>query len=657
MLLPLLALAGALLPTDSTRWIVSNHGREAGDLVVVRTADSAIVRWVFTDRNRGTRVEMRYRLNANGEPVSGEQRPVLADGTAGTPTDGFEVGADSVWYGTPGSPRRMAVKRNPTSYVGARGGTPWEQAALARFLLAQPSRAASVMGTGSARAEVIADTTLRLGSRRQRARLVMVYRNGAPTPTGVWLDERGQLLATDVQWFITVRPDLRPLLPSFRAIELKWRNAVGEAVAKRVVTPLRGDLVIRNGSLFDSERGVMVPSQTVVVRGDRIVSVGPDATAAVSADATVIDATGKTIMPGMWEMHTHLQVASQSVFGAMQLAQGLTTARDLASDIDVAVSQRDRERAGKLASPRIILGGFMEGPLAWAGPTEVLVSTEAEARAWVARYDSLGYRQIKLYNITHPDLVPVIATEARKRGMILSGHIPRGMSMQAAVALGYDEIQHAAFFFSNFFPDSLYLPQMRAYSQVATAVAPTFDVDSPAMTSLIEFLAQRRTVVDGTFNLWIGGGASVVGAGGSGNQEKADSAYMKLIRRLYAAGVPLVAGTDNAAGATYRRELEMYERAGIPRAKILQIATIDAARFMKDDAQYGSIREGKVADLLVVNGNPLEKISDLQKLEVVIRGGRYYKVSDLMAAVNARSAVRNTGAADGLDGCGAHFDP
>jgi imidazolonepropionase-like amidohydrolase len=657
MLLPLLALAGTLLPADTTRWIVSNHGREAGDLVVVRTADSAIVRFVFTDRNRGTRVEMRYRLNAAGEPVRGEQRPVLADGSVGAPTDAFEVDADSIWFGLGGATPRTAVKRTTGAYVGARGGTPWEQAALARHLLVQPNRTAPVMGAGSARAELIADTTLRAGGRRQRARLVMVYRNNAPTPSGIWLDEKGQLLATDVQWFITVRPDAQPFLPALRAIELKWRNALGESVAQKVVTPVHGDLVIRNGDLFDSERGVMVPGQTVIVRGDRVLTVGPATSTPIPDGATVIDATGKVILPGLWEMHTHLQVANQSAFSLFQLAQGLTTARDLASDIDVAVSQRDRERAGRLASPRIILGGFMEGPLKWAGPTEVLVATEAEARAWVARYDSLGYKQIKLYNITHPDLVPVIAAEAHRRGMLLSGHIPRGLSMQAAVSLGYDEIQHAAFFFSNFFPDSLFLPQMRAYSQVATAVAPSFDVDSPAMTSLIEFLAARRTVVDGTFNLWIGGGASVVGAGGSNNQEKADSAYMRLIRRLYAAGVPLVAGTDNSAGVTYRRELEMYERAGIPRAKILQIATLDAARLMKDDAGYGSIVAGKVADILVVNGKPLEKISDLQKLEVVIRGGRYYKVSDLLGAVNARSGARPGGAAEGADGCSTQLHP
>lgn len=656
MLLPLLALAASAVATDTTRWIVSNHGREAGDLVVVRTADSVLVRWIFTDRNRGTRVEMRYQLNAKGDLVRGEQRPVLADGTAGAPTDGFEAGADTVWYGRNNGAARTAVRRPPAAFVSVRAGTPWEQAKLARFLLTQPTRAAAVVGIGSVRAELIADTTLRAGSRRQRARLVMMYRNGAQTPNGIWLDEAGELLATDVQWFITVRPDAQTLLPALRAIELQWRNALGEAVAQRAVTKVAGALAITNGNLFDSERGVVVPAQTVIVRGDRIVAVGPTTSTPVPDGATVIDATGKTIMPGMWEMHTHLQVANQSSMSLMQLAQGLTTARDLASDIDVAVSQRDRERAGKLASPRIILAGFMEGPLVWAGPTEVLVSTEAQARAWVERYDSLGYRQIKLYNLTHPDLVPVIADEAHKRGMLLSGHIPRGMSMQAAVALGYDEVQHAAFFFSNFFPDSLYLPQMRAYSQVATAVAPTFDVNSPAMTALIEYLAKRKTVIDGTFNLWIGGGGALVGAGGSGNQQKADSAYMQLIRRLYAAGVPLVAGTDNSAGITYRRELEMYEKAGIPVPKILQIATIDAARFMKDDAHYGSITAGKVADILVVAGRPAERISDLQKLEVIIRGGRYYKVSDLLLAVGARNGVRST-AAEGGDGCGLRLSP
>ena len=176
-------------------------------------------------------------------------------------------------------------------------------------------------------------------------------------------------------------------------------------------------------------------------------------------------------------MHTHLFLAGEEA-GLMQLAAGITSVRDMASDIDVAVSQRERAQRGTMLSPRIILAGFIEGPGKWAGPSDVLVRTEDEARAWVARYDSLGYKQIKLYNLVHPDLVPTIAEEAHKRGMRLSGHIPRGLTSQSAVQLGFDEFQHAAFLFSTFFQDSLYVPRMRAYSEVATTVAPTFDVNS-----------------------------------------------------------------------------------------------------------------------------------------------------------------------------------
>ena len=99
---------------------------------------------------------------------------------------------------------------------------------------------------------------------------------------------------------------------------------------------------------------------------------------------------------------------------------------------------------------------------------------------------------------------------------------------------------------------------------------------------------------------------------------------------------------------------EMYEKAGIPVPKILQIATIDAARFMKDDANYGSVTVGKVADLLVVAGRPAERVGDLQKVETVIRGGRYYKVADLLSAAGLRIGPGRNGL-DGDDGCAGGF--
>lgn len=644
MLIPAFALAAsAALAADSTTWLVDNHGRRAGDLVVVTRGDTVIARWVFTDRNRGTRTETRHVVR-DGRWIAGENRPVLADGAVGDPTERYEVVGDSVRLTTArGTPLTSALV--PGAFLAVRGGTPFEQAALARHLLARPDLTAPLAGGTVARAEVVADTTVRLGAQRLRVRLVMVHRGASAYPSGVWLDERGDLLATEVGWFITVREGREALLPVLRALELRWRDAQAEALARRLVVPTSGTIAITNGDLFDAEAGVMRPRQTVLVRGDRIIAVGAAEAVPVPAGATVIDATGRTVMPGMWDMHGHIQVGSQGGLGVIQLANGLTTVRDLAADIDVATSLRDREAEGRLAAPRAVLGGFIEGPLAWAGPSEALARDEAEARRWVQRYAQLGYRQIKLYNVLHPDLVPVIAAEAKRHGMRLSGHIPRGMSIEAAVSLGFDEIQHAAFLFSNFFPDSLYLPRMRAYSQVATAVAPTFDVFSPGMTRLLEFLKAKGTTIDGTFNLWIGGGGALVGAGGSPDQAKADSAYLNLIRRLHAMGIPLLAGTDNSSGSTYRRELEMYERAGIPAPRILQIATIDAARYLREERDHGSVSVGKVADILVVNGTPATAIAELAKLETVIRGGRLYRVSDLVAA----QSRRGPGGAEGHD--------
>lgn len=647
MVVTILSLAlASLVPVpaaaapDTVRYVVLNHGRDAGELLVIRDGDRVLVQYWYVDRNRGQRVEKRYRLTPSGEVVRAELRPLAQDGTAGEPTLTFEVSGDSAHWTGPGGrggapggrgggrggTSANAVRMEPGMVFGA-SGTPYDDALLARYLLGRPDRSARLVPSGRARLEVVADTMVATARGPRRVRLVMIH-GQAPTPTGVWLDDRNELFASDVAWFMSVRREDAPALPLLRAIEVAWRNAQAEALARRLTKPMDGPLVIRNGDVFDSERGVMRPRTTVVIRGDRIVAVGPAESTPVPPGATVVDATGKAVLPGLWDMHTHFQLTSQSSGTISQLATGITTIRDLAADTDIAVSIRDRLGDGRLVGPRAILAGFIEGPGAWAGPSDMLARTEAEARAFVQRYDSLGFRQVKLYNLVHPDLVPSIARAAHERGMRLSGHVPRGMSVPAAVNLGFDEINHAAFLFSNFFQDSLYWPVMRAYSAVASAVAPSFDVDSPEMSRLVAILREHGTVIDGTFNLWMGAGA----LNGQGNPGAA--AYGKLLKRLYDAGVPLVAGTDNNAGTTFILELELYQHSGIPAPAVLQIATLGAARVMGDDREYGSIAVGKVADVIVVNGRPAERVSDLRSLELVIRAGRPYDPRELRTSLS-----------------------
>jgi hypothetical protein len=613
---------------DTTRYPILNHGRVAGEMTVIRDGASVVVRYIYTDRNRGGRTEYRYRLSSGDGLLGSEMRTIGTDGVAGDPIVRFEVTGDSARWTSAGgrgagTPVTRAVKHESGMFY--RLGNPWEAALFARHLLRQPNNSARTLPAGTSRLEIIADTSVMLGGRRQRVRLAMIH-TGNPLPSGVWIDERGDFVASDVQWFMAIRPGAEAAMPLLRKVELDWRNRQAEAMAQRMMKPA-GVTVIRNGDVFDAERGVMMPNTTVVIRGDRIEAIGPAASVPTPAGATVIDATGKSVLPGLWDMHTHFQANSASGGTVLQLATGITAIRDLAADTDVGVAIRDQANSLKVLSPRTYLAGFIEGPGAWAGPSDAIASNEAEARALVAKYDSLGYKQIKLYNILHPDYVPTIAAETRKRGMRLSGHIPRGLSVPVAINLGFDEINHAAFLFSNFFQDSLYWPTMRAYSAVAAAVAPNYNVDSPEMTNLINFLKSKNTVIDGTFNLWMGQGA-LTGQGNPGAQQ-----YARLLKRLYDAGVPIVAGTDNNAGSTFILELELYQHSGIPAPAVLQIATINAARVMKDDREYGSLAVGKIADVIVVNGRPHERVSDLRNLETVIRAGRVYDPKALRAAV------------------------
>ena len=496
---PLAAQAGA----DTTVvYPVLNHGRLAGHMTVARGSEETVVRYEYRDRNRGRWLETRYRTSGEGWPVSVETFPIDNEtGETGERTAWFEAGADSVRWSA-GDETRAAPAAPALFYEPV--GTPYHAALIARFLLGRPDHRGEAVPGGERRVEVVAEALVTADRGPERVRFATVGADGDHAPDGVWLDEEGELFATAAGWFITVRPGAEHTLPTLRAIEAAYRNGVAARLADELMPELDGPLVVANGNLFDAERGVVVPGQTVIIEGDRIAAVGPADAVDVPADATVIDATGRTVIPGMWEMHGHHNHSSQVQGSLRKLAAGITTVRDLAADVDAVVSQRDRADAGTIVSPRLVLAGFIEGPGAWAGPTAAIAGTVDEALEWIARYDSLGYVQIKLYNLIHPDLVPAIGEEARRRGMLLSGHIPRGMSVEAAVELGYDEIQHAAFLFSNHFQDSLYVPEMRPYSGVASIVAPDFDVDGPEMTALIDFLAARGTVVDGTFNIWEG---------------------------------------------------------------------------------------------------------------------------------------------------------
>ena len=195
---------------------------------------------------------------------------------------------------------------------------------------------------------------------------------------------------------------------------------LARSLAHKPVKPL----VFTHARLFDSETATSLSGQTVVITGNKITAVGEDGKVQVPAGAEVMDAGGKTLMPGLWDMHVHVQPND----GMLHIANGVTSVRDMANDTEELMKTRDRFDQGTEIGPRVIMAGFIDGRGPYQGPTKVFADNEEEARKDVDNYARLGYVQIKVYSSLKPELVPKIAEMAHGHGMRLSGHVPAGMT-------------------------------------------------------------------------------------------------------------------------------------------------------------------------------------------------------------------------------------
>jgi hypothetical protein len=348
------------------------------------------------------------------------------------------------------------------------------------------------------------------------------------------------------------------------------------------------------------------------------------------------------------------------------MAAGVTTVRDMANDIDQLGALKERWDSGRAIGPRVIRAGFIDGPGPYAGPSKVLVTTQAEAEGWVDRYAALGYEQIKIYSSLNPKLVPAIVARAHAKGLRVSGHIPAFMTAEQAVREGFDEIQHANFLVLNFLP----VPDTRTparFIEVAQHAA-ELDLGSPKVRDFLRLLKDRRVAVDPTLNVFEtlftaragemspgyapvadrlppqisryarAGGGLPVPAGMDGRYRDSFKALLTLVKALYDQGIPIEAGTDAICGFFLHRELELYVQAGIPAPEVLQIATLGAARVTRHDDR-GVVAPGKLADLILIDGDPATRISDLRRVVLTIKGGTVYDAGELYRAIGVRPAI------------------
>jgi len=647
------------IPKNATIWLQVTDKTPSGQDAVWTTPDGTVNEFYqFNDRGRGPKTYSTYRLDSRGIVTFEETKGVDYMKNPVNETFSMRDGA-ATW-------KNQAEDDHQDSSAGRYfvdlDGGPTSFVLLVKALLMNGNKLSLLPGGEATLREL---KTVPVESAGKKLNVTLYAIDGLSfTPAYVWLDNQQNFFASVFGWSGLVREGYQGAVGGLYKVQEQVQSDRATELAKQLTHHPNGDLVIENVNLFDSMNAKAIPSQRVTVRGERILSVEAERGQATAANAQVIDGRGKMLLPGLWDMHQHF-FPDLAMF---DIASGITTARDLANSIEELSTLKKHIERGEQIGPRIILAGFIDGPGPFEGPVKVLAATPEEARERVDHYADLGYVQIKIYSSVKPELVPVIVDEAHKRGLRVSGHVPSGMIAEQFVRDGADEIQHMNFIMLNFMPDVTETRTPARFTEPGKRSA-SLDLNSPPVTQFISFLKAHHTVIDPTMAIWeatytdrpgkipmmdaymfdrlplqIQRGLKTAGQGLPAQDAATDQLYrasyatfVHMLKKLFDNGITIVAGTDQGSGYALHRELEIYCQAGIPAPQVLRITTLGAAQVMKRDRDLGSIEPGKLADMILVNGDPTTNISDIRKIDTVIKGGALIYPREIYPALGVRT--------------------
>ena len=476
----------------------------------------------------------------------------------------------------------------------------------------------------------------------------------------LWFDAQRNLIAA-----ITTDAEF----DHFEAIREGYESILGDLVGKagtdgmaalaeisRGISGSRfATLAIVGGTLIDGTGAVPISDAAVVIQKGRIVAAGSRNKVRIPRHSQIVEGSGKTILPGLWDMHAHFE---QVEWGPIYLAAGVTTVRDCGNEFEFITAVRDAIAQGRGLGPRLLLAGVVDG----SGPMALGVEradTPEQARQWVDRYHAAGFQQMKVYSSVRLEELRAVAEEAHRLGMTVTGHVPEGLTAFQTVEAGQDQINHI-----QYIMDIMHDPFPKEMSRTdrMKAVA-ELDLDSDSAKKALTFLKEHHTVVDPTmalFELFTATSAKPPASFEPGVNKIAPelveqltdveppnerSALMERVFQkelatvgaLHRAGIPVVAGTDQSVpGHSLHREIELYVQAGFSPMEAIQAATIVSARAMGLDKETGTIEKGKRGDLILIDGDPLADIHNTRNVEYVITNGVMYHAPELWHSAGFR---------------------
>jgi imidazolonepropionase-like amidohydrolase len=646
---------GKAATQETLRYTILSNGRLAGSEVDTYASDGQMgCTYEFNDRGRGPKIAAHYRLGADGLPS-------LTDIVG---NDYLKARVEEHFAAENGRARWKSTSEEGSAAAGgfyvSNNGPAAELPMLVSALVKAKGAPVKLYPAGEARLERLADTTVEDHGRSLHVTEYAVT-GLSFGPQTVWLDDNLRLFATPGKWFAELREGWEGTNEKLYALQKKAEEARYARLGKELARHPGHPVAIEHVRVFDSEQGSMRENQTVVMDRERVTQVGSSGSTEIPKNAERLDGSGKTLLPGLFDMHAHLQPLD----GLLNIASGVTAARDMGNDIDELARLQTQWQTGEAIGPRVWKAGLIDGPGPFQAPTGIFAGTQEEALAAVNRYADLGYIQIKLYSSLKPELVPAIAKLAHERGMRVSGHVPNGITASQFVEEGADELQHINFIFLNFLAAKVKDTRTPERFTAVGDNAAKMDLDSKEVNDFIALLLKHHTTMDVTIATFEGmftarprqvspdfepvlsrlpaqvqrgayGGGLPVTPENDQLYKDSYAAMLKMTKKMYDAGVPILAGTDALSGLMLHRELELEVKAGIPPAKALQIATWNAAKLLKQEKDLGSIAPGKKADLVMVEGNPAERISDIRRCRLVVKNGTLYKSDALYAAVGIK---------------------
>ncbi len=451
----------------------------------------------------------------------------------------------------------------------------------------------------------------------------------------------------------------------FRNVSLAAAIVFGAACTPEL-PPVQGEVAFVGAHVIDVAAGGVRNDWTVVVDNGRIVRTGPSAELALSEDVAVIDGTGRFLVPGLADMHAHVFNEHTLI---LYLANGITTIRNMWGDPE-ALALRQAVEDGSVPGPRLVTAGqLLDGaPKIWAGSTEV--SDTGAAAALVAQQAAEGYDFVKVYSRLSPEVFDTMLAAAAEHGMEASGHVPQAVPFMHAVRSGMRTAEHMIGMLSSVFADESWPnPDLAAYDERAAAFVgkigrgeidpddlvdpekvarvaaelrerdfwfvPTIDVMKNFTT-----LSRRRhpdavrylTPVDRQLVALLE--STDFAAAPPDVKAGEDILYAvraRVLRDLHRQGAKVLVGTDDSmlSGFVVVDEMQSLVDAGLTRADVLRSATLEAANHLGEPGRFGEIREGAVADLILVDGNPLEDLEALRFPRGVMRAGVWYTREEL----------------------------